>query len=63
MKKPDRALLSSAGNSGLGIALGLGVGMLLTGQFNPLLLVLALVVPAAITLVLGILFPRKTHRK
>ena len=63
MKKPDKALLSSAVNSGLGIAIGLGVGMLLTGSFNPMLLVLALVVPAAITLALGILFPRKTRRK
>ena len=63
MKKPDRALLSSALNSGLGIAIGLSVGMLRTGSFNPLLLVVALVVPAAITLVLGILFPRKNRRK
>lgn len=63
MKKPDRALLSSALNSGLGIALGVGVGMLLTGQANPLLLILAFAVPAGITLLLGILFPRKNRHK
>lgn len=63
MKKPDRALVSSALNSGIGIALGVGVGMLLTGQADPLLLLLAFAVPAGITLLLGILFPRKTRRK
>lgn len=63
MKKPDRALVSSALNSGIGIALGVGAGMLLTGQADPLLLLLAFAVPAGITLLLGVLFPRKTRRK